>query len=99
MPPSQARVHSRNFSSLSRRFAQAAGLIACILFAVYGGGAGKPTPAPPLSSPAAAKPASPQQKQDLTVSAAISMKDALDEVDQIYTAANPLAAIHLNLRA
>jgi molybdate transport system substrate-binding protein len=99
MPPSQAAARSRNFPGLSRRFAQAAGLIACLLFAVYGRVAGKPTPAPPSSSPAAAKPASPQQKQDLTVSAAISMKDALDEVDQIYTAANPLAAIHLNLGA
>jgi molybdate transport system substrate-binding protein len=67
------------------------------LFALYGGIAGKPEPA--TTSPAHAASASPQQKQDLTVSAAISMKDALDAVDQIYTAANPLAAIHLNLGA
>ena len=42
---------------------------------------------------------SPQEKHELTVSAAISMKDALDEITSLYSAANPDTSIHLNLGA
>ena len=38
-------------------------------------------------------------KADLTVSAAISLKDALDEAKQIYTAENPNVAIAVNYGA
>jgi molybdate transport system substrate-binding protein len=41
----------------------------------------------------------PQSKTDLTVSAAISLKDALDEVKQLYTAANPNVSISTNYGA
>jgi molybdate transport system substrate-binding protein len=41
----------------------------------------------------------PQQKHDLTVSAAISMKDALDGVSGLYGAAQPGASLHFNLGA
>lgn len=41
----------------------------------------------------------PQKKTDLTVSAAVSMKDALDDVKQLYTAANPNVSISTNYGA
>jgi molybdate transport system substrate-binding protein len=41
----------------------------------------------------------PQGKTDLTVSAAISLKDALDEVKQLYTSANPGVSISTNYGA
>ena len=41
----------------------------------------------------------PQSKTDLTVSAAISLKSALDEVTQLYTAANPSVSIATNYGA
>ena len=41
----------------------------------------------------------PQSKTDLTVSAAISLKDALDEVRQLYTAANLNVSIATNYGA
>jgi molybdate transport system substrate-binding protein len=41
----------------------------------------------------------PQQKHDLTVSAAISMKDALDGVAALYGAAKPDTSLHFNLGA
>jgi molybdate transport system substrate-binding protein len=41
----------------------------------------------------------PQKKTDLTVSAAISMKDALDDVKQLYTAANPAVSVTTNYGA
>ena len=41
----------------------------------------------------------PQSKTDLTVSAAISLKPALDEVTQLYTAANPSVSIATNYGA
>ncbi|MFZ0855490.1 MAG: molybdate ABC transporter substrate-binding protein [Candidatus Acidiferrales bacterium] len=39
----------------------------------------------------------PQPKVELTVSAAISLKDALNEIAQLYYAENPGAVIHFNL--
>jgi molybdate transport system substrate-binding protein len=41
----------------------------------------------------------PQQKHDLTVSAAISMKDALDQIASVYSAARPDTSLHFNLGA
>lgn len=41
----------------------------------------------------------PQQKHDLTVSAAISMKDALDGVAVLYGTAKPDVSLHFNLGA
>jgi molybdate transport system substrate-binding protein len=41
----------------------------------------------------------PQQKHDLTVSAAISMKDALERIGGLYTAASPGTSLHFNLAA
>src|ERR1700722_13006694 len=37
------------------------------------------------------------QKQEITVSAAVSLKDALDEISQLYRAANPEVSLHFNL--
>lgn len=45
----------------------------------------------------AAPRATPQTKVELTVSAAISLKDALDEIAQLYSAEVPGAVIHFNL--
>jgi molybdate transport system substrate-binding protein len=36
-------------------------------------------------------------KQDLTVSAAVSLKDALDEISQLYRVAKPEVSLHFNL--
>ncbi|MGA8073204.1 MAG: molybdate ABC transporter substrate-binding protein [Candidatus Acidiferrales bacterium] len=48
----------------------------------------------------AARPAQPgAQKPELTVSAAISLKDALGEIQVLYRAEHPDTAIHLNLGA
>ena len=44
-------------------------------------------------------PATPQPKAELTVSAAISLKDALDEIAQLYDVETPGAVIHFNLGA
>lgn len=41
----------------------------------------------------------PQSKTEIIVSAAISLKDALDEVDQLYVRANPGAAVSVNYGA
>lgn len=48
---------------------------------------------------AAAPSAVPQQKHDLTVSAAITMKDALDGVAILCSALQPGTSFHLNLGA
>jgi len=48
-------------------------------------------------APPARPQATSQQKTDITVSAAISMKDALDSATEIYKAKNPSAAVHFNL--
>lgn len=45
------------------------------------------------------QPASPQPRVELTVSAAISLKDSLDEIAQIYHAEMPDAVIHFNYGA
>jgi molybdate transport system substrate-binding protein len=45
----------------------------------------------------AAPRATPQPKVELTVSAAISLKDALDEIAQLYYAETPGTVIHFNL--
>ena len=43
--------------------------------------------------------AAPQNKTEIVVSAAISLKDALDEADQLYTRANPGTSISVNYGA
>lgn len=43
--------------------------------------------------------APPQSKTEITVSAAISLKDALDEVQAAFENADPTASVHLNLGA
>ena len=43
--------------------------------------------------------AAPQSKTEIIVSAAISMKDALDDVKQLYTAANPNVSVSTNYGA
>lgn len=51
------------------------------------------------STGVAAPPAPRVAKADLTVSAAISLKDALDEIKQLYVAANPGVSIAINYGA
>jgi molybdate transport system substrate-binding protein len=43
--------------------------------------------------------AAPQSKTDITVSAAISLKDALDEIQTAFESAEPTISVHLNLGA
>jgi molybdate transport system substrate-binding protein len=43
--------------------------------------------------------AAPQSKTEITVSAAISLKDALDEIQTAFEASDPSTSIHLNLGA
>lgn len=43
--------------------------------------------------------AAPQSKTDITVSAAISLKDALDKVQTAFEAVDPNTSVHLNLGA
>jgi molybdate transport system substrate-binding protein len=63
-------------------------LLTAILAALLAGSAG-------FAAPRAA----PEPKKELTVSAAISLKDALDEIAQLYRAEMPDTVIHFNLGA
>ena len=62
--------------------------LAAILAALLGGSAGIATPR-----------ATPDSKKELTVSAAISLKDALDEIAQLYKVEMPGTVLHFNLGA
>ena len=64
------------------------GILTTMLAALFAGSAGFPVLR-----------ATPEPKKELTVSAAISLKDALDEAKQLYTSENPSVSIAANYGA